>query len=156
MSIFRQFLIDNIKEESVIIPWELHTSITLEDVVYISVSKSEYILENTYDEHITIDDCEACRGMDFMYIKKHFDNMENVCLLYLILYESCHDMIFTSIDTNDISPTIFTEKFIEDAWVYARVNKLTHSLFSDTIKKLGYDASKEDYENAFRIIYLNK
>jgi len=152
MSTVKQFLRENreklesniTRANRVVIPWELHASIGIEDIAIISQYAAKIMLDKEYFEHVDVTEANmSCQEQDNIRIVKEFKNIENVCLMIEVLDPGCHNDVYDIVvnDENDWGydhDRIFTSEFLREAWDYAVCNELALGSLGDAIKKCGH------------------
>lgn len=154
MSTFKQFVKEQFPGDIMItIPWELHNSITIEDIAFVSIHSYAFILDDKYYEYIEkegTDPKDPCEKYENITVNHQFENMDNVCFLFAILNEGCHTYI--EIVSDSIDEYIIDDHYLDNAWDYAVEHNLTLGLFGDVLRKLGCEP--EVYGGQFTSKYL--
>ena len=154
MESIREYIIENFdNDEEIFIPWELRKSITIRDIVFISLHKDRFELDEEYDEHIFYS--EENDYYNNININERFENHENICLLYLIMNSYRHNGIFSSIyDENGELPDLFSEEFIENCLEYVTEHNFENNFIGEILNKIKNPL--QDEGQVFSDNYLGK
>lgn len=132
-------------DEQIVIPWDLHETITLEDIAFISLQEGPLIsddgpfaLDEEFYSHI------ECKDLDYSWkdsleIKEKFNNFENTCFLFEILSVPRYCKLTHAIKSDDTQAKpepIFSEKFLSDVRDYALEHDLLLESFGMFLQKL--------------------
>ena len=142
-STVREFIRANFGKYKIVIPWALHTTIRFEDIAFISIS-NEFGLNIRYYQYVSPDndddEDDNCYEYDRFYVTKLFENIENVCLMVLILNDGCHSTSCCHYNIDGVvNCQVFSNEFLEKAWDYAVKHNLISERFGQIILKLGYE-----------------
>jgi len=137
----REFIKANFDKKTIVIPWELHDMIQIEDVAFISLS-DKFKFDRQYRQYIGSDSEEDdnCYEGDTFYVTKLFENTENVCLAMLMVYDGCHYDAYCEYELEGVkSRRVFDDEYLGQAWDYAVKHNLISEQFGHIILKLRYE-----------------
>ena len=154
MESISDYIRENFDDDLVIIPWNLHTSITIRDIVFISLHVDKFRLDDLYNELIHDDDRRSYE-QDYFSINSHFENYENVCLLYLVLNQSYHSNIYAVVKDDDESE-LFSSKFLEECLDYVIEHDFENNPIGEILAKLGFSSKIYNDGQEFSDNYLGK
>ena len=145
MNPVREFIIDNIEEYKITIPWKLRKHITLWDIGFVSTDTDMFETEKKYSNRISI-----VRGefLDYMSISSSFENHENICLMQLVARGYCCRNLFPKI--LDSNKYIFSDEYIAEATKFASDHNLTN--LAKVINTIYCNITEDNDE--FRNFYL--
>lgn len=133
------------------IPWNLHGSITFEDIAFVSMRTYLFRLDDEYYSHINSE--KNYQHTEFLRISERFDNYENTCFLFVILQKEWRDNIYGMVLADDPEPGfIFSREFCDKAWDYVIEHNLNYRLFGAILIKIRY--TREVNDEPFMYKYL--
>lgn len=152
------YIIENFDNKKITIPWSCHSTIEIKDIVFISLHPDKFYLSDEYNDYIDVDDGNtSCHETDYLEIRERFDNYENVCLLYLVLYRGCHTSVYASVrDDESGDPEIFSSKFLGECLDYVNKYGFEDNLIGEVLLKLGFSSRGYSDGKEFTKQYLNK
>lgn len=116
---FKEYLLNNVNSDFVIIPWNYRQDITLEDVAYIAKSRQFYVFDDEFYKNVIINEIK--------YNMKC--NADTLCLLINILYDM-------------VNPKFYLDRdFLDQAWDIARAYSIENDRFGRAIKKFRFKLS---------------
>lgn len=142
MSAIQEFIRKNIDSGTIVIPWSMSSLITIADVAFIATQKTgcTFILHKDYKIYIGPaghdgeDDNVYCDWEDKFEVRSEFDNYENICLLFVLLYRGHHNGAYIY----GLPKGTIGERYLRQAWDFAVEHDLTHTQFGTLIRKFGY------------------
>lgn len=131
--IFRHATEENHTKNKLNISWKLHKTITLADVILISLNMDKFTIDKKYTDYF-----ESRVGTYYtVNIMTEFENHENIALLYLVMHPGYNDKICINF-AYDAKIPVFSSEYLDQYSYYIHKYELEHNLVGQILDKLGF------------------